>query len=280
MSFEKESYVVLTYLWTIQLIPGHEIVGVVTKMGKHVTGLSIGDRCVVEPIVSVGYRVLLLYECSHPTFSAVYVSNVIEERRIYANPGQVLDSAKNVYKIGNLTDEQAALVEPMSCVLHGIDMLKHTAGAEVLVLGAGPAGQLFCQLLKVNGAIKIVLASNKGRKMEISKQIDAANEYIEFDRDKSDSQWTDLKQRYPDGFDIVIEATGSEEVLNKAIYHVRRGGTFLMYSLYASSCTIQWPAVYVFSQEIQIATAFAQSHCFSRAIAYLESGRIRTEGIL
>ncbi|GJJ15899.1 hypothetical protein Clacol_010177 [Clathrus columnatus] len=285
-------------IYLVVFIPGHEVVGTVAKIGKHVTGFSIGDRCVADPIVSVRCWELTLYTTDHiyhPTFSAVHVFNVIGEKHTYAILAQ---SVKNVYKITTLTDEQAALVEPMSCVLHGIDMLKCTAGVEVLVLGAGPAGLLFCQLLKLNGAIKVVLASNKGRKMEVSKQIDAADEYVEFDRDQPGSQWTDLKERYPDGFDIVIEATGSEEVLNKAIYHVRKGGTLLMYSLYTLDCTIKWPALYVFAMEIQvssavvdmrrvlkylsgqIATVTAQSRCFSRTIAYLESGKIRTEGIV
>ncbi|GJJ15892.1 hypothetical protein Clacol_010170 [Clathrus columnatus] len=165
----------------------------------------------------------------------------------------------------------------MSCVIHAIDMLKYTADVEVLILGAGPAGILFSQLLKINGASRTVLASNKGRKMDIARQICAGDEYVEFDRDSPDSQWTDLKERYPNGFDVVIDTTGSEEVLNKAIYYVRRGGTLLLYALYSSGCKIQWPVIYMFKEEIQIVTAIGQSGCFSRAIAYLESGNLTTD---
>ncbi len=48
--------------------------------------------------------------------------------------------SKKVFKISNLTDEEATLVEPTSCAIHGVDMLDPTAGVEVLIFGAGPTG--------------------------------------------------------------------------------------------------------------------------------------------
>lgn len=89
-------------------------------------------------------------------------------------------------------------------------MLRHPAGADVLVLGAGPSGLLFSQLLKLNGAIKVVLASNKGRKLEIARHIQAADEFVEIEREQekgegSDSQLSKLlKEKYPLGFDVVV----------------------------------------------------------------------------
>jgi D-arabinitol dehydrogenase (NADP+) len=45
-----------------------------------------------------------------------------------------------VYKIVNLTDEEATLVEPAACAVHGADQLDLPVGAEILILGAGPTG--------------------------------------------------------------------------------------------------------------------------------------------
>lgn len=48
--------------------------------------------------------------------------------------------AKKVYKIHNLSDEEATLVEPTSCAIHGMDRLSPPVGSEALIIGAGPTG--------------------------------------------------------------------------------------------------------------------------------------------
>jgi threonine dehydrogenase-like Zn-dependent dehydrogenase len=55
--------------------------------------------------------------------------------------GDGISESKKVYKIHNLTDEEATLVEPTSCAIHGMDRLSPPVGAEALIMGAGPTGQ-------------------------------------------------------------------------------------------------------------------------------------------
>ena len=95
-------------------------------------------------------------------------------------------------------------MEPTSCAIHGMDQLNNAAGAEVLVIGAGPTGQVLAQLLKVNGAIKVVIAANKGVKTQIARKLNAGDEYIELDREDPGPQWEKIKKDYPHGFDVVV----------------------------------------------------------------------------
>lgn len=53
----------------------------------------------------------------------------------------LLSHSKKVYKIHNLTDEEATLVEPASCAIHGLDKLNPPVGVDVLIFGAGPTGK-------------------------------------------------------------------------------------------------------------------------------------------
>ena len=117
-----------------------------------------------------------------------------------------------LYKIKNLTDEEATLLEPAACALHGLDKLSPPVGVEVLVLGAGPTGLILAQLLKLNGAYRVVIAANKGIKMDIAKSINAADEYVELDRANPDAQWKKLKDDNPYGFDVVVSAIRSREI--------------------------------------------------------------------
>ncbi|KAG5219966.1 N-terminal acetyltransferase complex catalytic [Salix suchowensis] len=148
--------------------------------------------------------------------------------------------AKKVYKICNLTDEEATLVEPAACAIHGMDRLNAAVGIDALIIGAGPTGLILAQLLKLNGAAKVVIAANKGIKTQVAKDLDAGDAYIELDRDNPGPQWQQLKEDNPYGFDVVIEATGSAGVANEAINFVRRGGTLMIYGVYANDALVHW----------------------------------------
>ncbi|KAK7046631.1 zinc-binding dehydrogenase [Favolaschia claudopus] len=258
------------------LIPGHELVGTISKLGKSVTGFSIGDRCVADPGVTCG-------NCFYCRRGQSLLCQNFESLGVTMSGGfadYVTVACKKVYKIYNLTDEEATLVEPAACAVHGADQLNLPVGAEVLILGAGPTGLILSQLLKLNGASKVVIAANKGIKTDIARKLDAADEYVEIDRDAPDEHWAKLKKDYPYGFDAVVEATGSEKVANDSINYVRRGGTLMVYGVYTNEALVHWPPAKIFGDEIRIIGSFAQVYCFPRAVAYLDSGKVRVNGMV
>ncbi|KAF7323943.1 Zinc-binding dehydrogenase [Mycena kentingensis (nom. inval.)] len=247
------------------LIPGHEIVGTISKLGKDVSGFEVGDRVVADPGIT----------CDD--LGVTQAGGFAD----YVNA-----ASKKVYKIHNLTDEEATLVEPAACAVHGADKLALPVGAEVLICGAGPTGLILAQLLKLNGAAKVVIAANKGVKTRLARELDAADEYVEMEREfdvgkeAAKEQWKALKARYPYGFDAVVEATGSEAVANECIHYVHRGGTLMVYGVYANEARVHWPPSKIFRDEIRIIGSFAQAFCFPRAVAYLDSGKIRVKGMV
>lgn len=157
------------------------------------------------------------------------------------NPPLLSSHQKKLYKIHNLTDEEATLLEPAACAVHGLDKLNPPVGIEILLLGAGPTGLILAQLLKLNGALRVVIAANKGIKMDIAKKLNAADEYIELDRQNPGPQWEQLKKDNPYGFDVVVEATGVEKLANESINYVRRGGTLMIYGVYENKALVHWP---------------------------------------
>lgn len=159
---------------------------------------------------------------------------------------------KKCYKIHNLTDEESTLLEPAACAIHGLDKLNPPVGIDVLLLGAGPTGLILAQLLKLNGAQRVVIAANKGIKMDIAKQLNAGDEYIELDRTNPGPQWDKLQADNPYGFDVVVEATGVEKVAQDSIRYVRRGGTIMIYGVYENKALIHWPPSKIFGDEIKV----------------------------
>ncbi|KAJ7578184.1 NADP+-dependent D-mannitol dehydrogenase [Mycena floridula] len=261
------------------LYPGHENVGVVAEIGSLVTGFSKGDRCVVDPIIP----------CKDCVFCQRSQTNLCERLKIIGADNDLQGGfaeylsvpSAQVHKIFNLTDEEAALIEPASNALHGVDLLNLPPGSQALVLGAGPSGLMFAQLLKYNGASKVVLASNKGVKLDTAEKLDLADEYIALDRTAPGGQWAEIRAKYPYGFDAVIEATGAVQILDVAPTLVRRGGALMLYSLYHAETRLkEWNPTALLINEIRVVPCFGQAKCFPRAIAYLDSGKVKVKGIV
>lgn len=258
------------------LIPGHEAVGTVVDMGSKVTGFAKGDRVAADVSETCSYchycrRGEELF-CEH--FSAAGVTR----------DGGFADYMKynfaKCYKIKNLSDEDATLLEPASCAIHGMDKLKMPFGAKVLLIGAGPTGLILAQLMKIGGAGHITIAANKGLKMDIARQVEAGDAYIDLDRANAADQWAQIKKENPHGFDVVAECTGVESIVNDAINYVARGGTLLVYGVYADNARVSWSPTQIFLNEIRIIGSFSQTYCFPRAIDLLDSGKIRTKGMV
>jgi len=267
------------FITKFPLIPGHEVVGTIADLGKNVKGFSKGDRVVGDPSIVCG-------NCFYCRRGQVLLCENYEGLGVTL-PGGFADycafQAKKVYKIHNLTDQEATLIEPAACAIHGLDKLSPPVGIEALVIGAGPTGLILAQLLKMNGAMNVVIAANKGIKTEVAKQLDAGHKYVELDREseeRADQQWEALKREHPYGFDVVVEATGSEKIANMAINYVRRGGTLMVYGVYDNSAVVHWPPSKIFGDEINIIGSFAQTHCFPRAVHYLDNGIIKVKGLI
>ncbi|KAF8273130.1 NADP+-dependent D-mannitol dehydrogenase [Lactarius quietus] len=258
------------------LIPGHEAVGSIVELGKDVKGFAIGDRCVADVGITCD-------NCFYCRRGQSLLCENFRARGVSSEGGfaeYINYPQHKLYKINNLTDEEATLLEPAACAIHGLDKLNPPVGIDVLLLGAGPTGLVLAQLLKLNGARKVTLAANKGIKMDIAKQLDAADEYIELDRQNPGAQWAKLKEDNPYGFDVVVEATGVEKLANESINYVRRGGTLMIYGVYENKALVHWPPSKIFGDEIRIIGSFSQTFCFPRAVAYLESKKIRVTGMV
>ncbi|KAF5345350.1 hypothetical protein D9758_008466 [Tetrapyrgos nigripes] len=258
------------------LIPGHEAVGTVVELGKDVKDFKVGDRCVADVGITCG-------KCFYCRRGNSLLCEDFNARGVTQDGGfaeYIVYKQEKLYKIHNLTDEEATLLEPAACAIHGLDKLAPPVGIDVLMLGAGPTGLILSQLLKLNGASRIVLAANKGIKMDIAKQLNAADEYIELDRQNPESQWKKLKEDNPYGFDVVVEATGVEKLANESINYVRRGGTLMIYGVYENKALVHWPPSKIFGDEIRIIGSFSQTYCFPRAVAYLDSGKVNVKGMV
>jgi L-iditol 2-dehydrogenase len=209
------------------LIIGHEFAGTVDKVGEGTKGFEKGMRVVAAnsaPCMSCYYcrigkpnlcdhldEVLLGFSC--PGAYAEYV-------RL---PARIVD--QNTYEIPNdVVFEAAAFVEPLACVVHGIELSKINPDDFVFVIGAGPIGLMHLQLAKVRGARTVAVADASPERLQRAAQLGA--DQLISSKDPANQVKTLTENR---GADVTIEAAGRPETWELAVRATRKGGRTILF---------------------------------------------------
>ena len=124
----------------------------------------------------------------------------------------------------HITYEEAAVTEPLACVLHGIEEASVKLGDIVAIIGAGPVGLLHLQLVKRLGAEKAIVSDVVDERLQVAKQL-GADETINSGSEDAVGMVRLLTDGY--GADVVIEAVGLPTTWEQALRMVRKGGTVL-----------------------------------------------------
>jgi len=259
---------------TYPLIPGHEIVGEVVERGAEVAGLEPGDRVTFDNTAACGH----CDECrrARPAFCRYLLAQGVNAPGGFAE--YVIASADRCFVVNDLDPEVAVFAEPAACVVHGLDVLALTPGADVLLFGAGPTGLLLAQMLRASGAGSVTVAAPTQAKLEFAAA-HGADRTVQVERG-TDATADLLALTGGVGFDVVIDATGAIPVLQHAIELTRTGGTIFVYGMTGEKAELPILPYEVFRRELTIKGSFAQQFSFDRSLAALRSGRIDTGGMI
>jgi L-iditol 2-dehydrogenase len=198
---------------------GHELAGDVVAVGENVRGFRIGQRVVAANSAP----------CNDCFFCHRGLENLCEDllfnNGAYAEyiriPGRIVE--RNTYAIPeHVSYHDAALVEPLACVLRGFEETAPKAGDTIGIIGLGPIGLMFVKIAKLYGCRVIAVGR---RKTQMSRAASlGADELIEAHADSNPvpaiRQLTSGR-----GVDVAIEAVGRPQTWHWAVDMVRRGGT-------------------------------------------------------
>ncbi|KAF2125295.1 L-threonine 3-dehydrogenase [Dothidotthia symphoricarpi CBS 119687] len=259
------------------LIPGHEAAGTIAAVGKNVMNLTIGERVAADPMqpclncFHCNKRKPLLCE-SMTAFGGNVPGGFAEYCRY---------PARQVHPIGDLPDLEAVLVEPAACAAHGIERMQIDVGSRVLLFGCGPTGILLAQLIRMNGAAHLTIASQDGPKLDLAKQLNVADSFVTISNkhDQAHSEMEALEASNPYGFDIVVEATGAPTVLEQAIQYVRKGGKLVVYGVYDKHVKIAWSPFRIWEYEITVLASFCSMQHMPAVLEYVNAGKLKLGGI-
>ncbi len=244
---------------TVQPIPiGHELSGTVIAAGRDVSGLAIGDRVVVNPLVNMignggpegGFAERLLI------------------RNVADRPGSLL-RLPDV-----LTLEQGALVEPLAVGVHAVNQLAPQPGAKVAVFGAGPIGLAAVIALRARGIDDIVVFEPSAFRRERAKRLGARATFdpLEITPDRAlraAHGEVPLFRAQAPATTHFLEASGAP-VLAQVIALARAGATICIASVPKKPVSVDFGIVTV--RELILKGSLGYPQEFPQVLAMLETG--------
>ncbi|MFD2618641.1 zinc-dependent alcohol dehydrogenase family protein [Terrilactibacillus laevilacticus] len=248
------------------IILGHENSGVITELGPSVKShLKIGDRVAIDPNISCGF-------CSFCHDNKPHLCENMEAIGVTRNGGMaeyVNVPETNVYKIpDNLSFKEAAMAEPVSCMLHAINQIDIKSHYTALVVGDGFLGQLFIKYLANHGLKKVDVSNRNPKKINLLKKIGATTVL--------NPEETEHNEKY----DIVIECVGVTKTQERAIASAKRGGQVLMFGVGAPENIIQINPYEIFFSELTIKGAFINPHSMNEAIHVLSNQSLAVDELI
>lgn len=252
------------------IVIGHEGVGVVEATGRGVRNVKPGDRVVIAPRLT----------CSRCAYCRRGLDNQCTD---YTTIGTTRDGTfapfalvpeRALYTLGDaVAMEDAALFEPLSCVVGALARAPIHPGDNVGVIGAGPMGALFAMVAVAHGAGRVIMADVASYRLEFVAEVLGVTAV--------NPQADDLRQAVMDltgiGCDLVVDAVGNQ--LDNAVALTRRGGNVILFGLRPHDK----PPVSQYAitrYDLTVHGTFVGLHPFAQTIALLASGRIRPRALI
>lgn len=255
------------WVLTEPLVLGHESSGTIVAVGSDVTPSRIGDRVSIEPQRP--------NTTSAETLSGRY--NLDPGMRFFATPG--CDGAFAEYVTiqshfawavpKSISDDAAALMEPLSVGIAAMRKAGITAGSRVLISGAGPIGIVATQTARAYGASQIIVSDINTARRDQAASFGATDT---IDPQKVDIATLDFR------VDAYIDASGAASAIQAGIRAVRPGGKVILVGM--GQADMQLPVSVIQNHELLVTGVFRYANTWPTAIGLVERGLVDLDGLV
>ncbi len=252
---------------------GHELAGVVERLGSGVHGdLKVGAR--VVPSNSAPCNVCLFCRKGQSNLCEDLLFNNGAYAEYIRIPGRIVQ--QNMLEIpDHVSFRDAALVEPLACVLRGIHETGIQPGDTTVVIGCGPIGLKFIRILTVRG-VNVIALGKRPNQLRAAERFGARAAFIATDLADPARAVRELTEGKR-GADSVIEAVGTAKTWEWALHMVRKGGTVNLFGGCPRGTLVQVDPNVLHYSEITVKSTFHHSpHFIREALEVIARGEIRS----
>lgn len=174
----------------------------------------------------------------------------------------------------SISFEMGALLEPLSVVIHALSLAGDLKGKSVLVTGAGTIGQLCHMAAKLYTSEAIIITDIRASALEKAKSIGVTAAL----NPKATDFEENLSAIAPDGFDILLEASGAGSILTDTVKFIKKGGTIVQLGMHHENA--QFPFSVFMKNELTFQPSFRFSNEYITAFELLEQQKIDLNKII
>jgi L-iditol 2-dehydrogenase len=253
---------------------GHEMAGEIVETGKGVDKFKTGDRVFVSHHVPC-YNCRYCADGNYTACESLHTGNYepggfSEYIRV---PAQNVKYGTFILPV-NMTYEDAAMIEPLACVLAGQKQLELKKGQTALIIGSGISGLLHIQMAKSKGAAVIATDTNEYR---LNKTLEFGADYAFNAKEYSTDKLKKLNNNRLS--DRVVVCAGAEQAVDDAITSIDRRGKILFFAVPEGDINI--PAVRFWRDEITVTFSYGASpEDIKAAMDIIESGTINVRDMV
>lgn len=232
------------------IVPGHEFAGEVVAVGSAVSELSVGAYVSVDPNHQCGTCRPCLEGhgnlCLRLRATGVNVQGASAE--FVAVPWWLARTVP-----AGLDPAVAALVEPLSCAVHGYDLLRARLGERLVIYGAGTMGLLMLALAPRSGAVAVTVVEPNPSRRALAASFGATRAVADDD------------ELGGERFDVVIDASGALGAIEAALVRVKPAGSYLQFGVAPAGGQASFSPYRLYSDEMRFVGSMAVLHSFDRA---------------
>jgi L-iditol 2-dehydrogenase len=244
-------------------IMGHECAAVVAEVGSAVSGLAVGDRVAVDPLIACG-------RCDQCRSGR---KHTCREQHFLGCPGQqqgclcerIVMPSECCFRVPEqLSVGAAVMVEPFAIALHAQRLLGGTAGKHIGILGAGP----------------LAITDPLAYRLEMARQLGATSVHLLAPgQAESASVVEEILGQHPAGLDAVFDCSGEQDALDQAAALLAPGGTLLIVGIPEVS-RVSFDINVLRRKELILKNVRRQNDCTDLAIELLGSGRVKLDEVI
>ena len=266
---------------TLPRVMGHEVAGEIVEVGAGVDAWRAGDRVQVIAAIPDGEcfqcRRGFQTVCEHlESIGYHYDGGFAEFMRV---PAKVL-AVDGVNRIPEEVEAaEAAVTEPLACVLNGQELANVRDGDSVVVVGAGPIGCLHVRLARARGAAQVTLIDVNPSRLELAARVEPD---AMIDGSSTDPIAAVLDQTDGRGADVVITAAASKPAQEQALaMAMPRGRVSLFGGLPKDDPIIRSDSNLIHYRELSVVGAYGSAPRHNReALQLIASGRVPVADLL
>jgi 2-desacetyl-2-hydroxyethyl bacteriochlorophyllide A dehydrogenase len=250
------------------VVMGHEFIGRVSAVGANVGGMSVGQRVTVDPDPKCGVcgpcRAGRPASCENVRALGIF--------RDGALAAKVKAPAHAVFPLSDApTARIAALIEPLACVVNGVNKANPRPGESAVIFGAGAIGCLFLAMFKAAGAGPVIVVEPQPDRAAVATAVGADHVVTPAELDER------RRALLPYGADVVVDAVGTQ--FGSAVDHAALGGRIVLFGQNQQAR----PPIHQYSiteRSLTVLGSYVTAFTFPTAIRLVEKEALNLEPIV